>query len=200
MTTFALYLLGPPRLEADGISVHIGRRKAMALLAYLAVTGRIYTREALASLLWPEWDPSGALAELRRQLSLLRRCLGDAGLEADGEMVELSPELDLWVDVGVFRAQLAACTACGHAPTVACPDCAPLLERAAALYTDGFMAGFTLEDSAAFDEWQFFEAEALKDEAASALVRLATYAASQGGFERAIAYARRWLAIDPLHE
>ena len=62
------------------------------------------------------------------------------------------------------------------------------------------MAGFTLEDSAAFDEWQFFEAEALKDEMASALVRLATYTTSQGDFERAISYARRWLAVDPLHE
>ena len=59
------------------------------------------------------------------------------------------------------------------------------------------MAGFTLEDSAAFDEWQFFQTEALKDEVASALVRLATYFTSQGDFDRAIGHARRWLAVDP---
>ena len=39
MTTYALHLLGPPRLEVDGAIVRVGRRKAMALLAYLAVTG-----------------------------------------------------------------------------------------------------------------------------------------------------------------
>ena len=49
MTTFRLHLLGPPHLESDGVEVHIGRRKAVALLAYLAVTGRAHTRDALAA-------------------------------------------------------------------------------------------------------------------------------------------------------
>ena len=35
-----LFLLGPPRLEADGATLPISTRKAMALLAYLAVTGQ----------------------------------------------------------------------------------------------------------------------------------------------------------------
>jgi hypothetical protein len=39
MSRLALYLLGPPRLELDGEPVEIGRRRAVALLAYLAVTG-----------------------------------------------------------------------------------------------------------------------------------------------------------------
>ena len=112
----------------------------------------------------------------------------------------LNPDLGLWLDVTAFRAQLGACAGHGHPLTEACPDCVPLLEGAVALYTDPFMAGFTLEDSAAFDEWQFFQSEALKDEVASALVRLATYRTSQGDFERAIGHARRWLAVDPLHE
>jgi DNA-binding SARP family transcriptional activator len=51
MARLALYLLGPPRIELDGEPVHIGRRGALALLAYLAVTGRLHNREALASLL-----------------------------------------------------------------------------------------------------------------------------------------------------
>ena len=139
-------------------------------------------------------------AELRRRLSLINQLLGGAAIEGDRETLQLSPDLGLWLDVAAFRAQLGACAGHGHAPTEACPDCVPLLEGAVALYTDTFMAGFTLEDSAAFDEWQFFEAEALKDEVASALVRLATYFTSQGDFDRAIGYARRWLAVDPLHE
>jgi len=200
MAMVALHLLGAPWLEVDGAEVHVGRRKAMALLAYLAVTRRSHTRDALAALLWPDLETSSARGELRRHLSLLNQLLGGAGMEGDRETVRLNLDLGLWLDVAAFRAQLGACAGHGHPVTEVCPDCVALLEGAVALYTDPFMVGFTLEDSAAFDEWQFFETEALKDEVASALVRLATYRTSQGDFERAITYARRWLAVDPLHE
>ena len=39
MPQLSLFLLGPPRLELDGEPLDIGRRKAVALFAYLAVTG-----------------------------------------------------------------------------------------------------------------------------------------------------------------
>ena len=41
MSYLALYLLGQPRVELNGEELHIGRRKATALLAYLAVTTEI---------------------------------------------------------------------------------------------------------------------------------------------------------------
>ena len=69
MSRLALYLLGPPRVELNGESVHLSRRKTVALLAYLAVTGRSHRRESLATLLFPEYDQSRALAYLRRVLS-----------------------------------------------------------------------------------------------------------------------------------
>jgi predicted ATPase len=62
------------------------------------------------------------------------------------------------------------------------------------------MAGFTLRDSPDFDEWQFFEREALRDELALALERLMRWHTSQGEYDHAIAHTRRWLALDPLHE
>ena len=65
MPSYALHLLGSPRLEVDGTPAHIGRRKALALLAYLAVTGQAHTRDALATLLWPEFAAADARAELR---------------------------------------------------------------------------------------------------------------------------------------
>lgn len=37
MSNLALFLLGPPRIERDGEPVEILRRKAMALVVYLAV-------------------------------------------------------------------------------------------------------------------------------------------------------------------
>jgi predicted ATPase len=68
------------------------------------------------------------------------------------------------------------------------------------LYQDDFMAGFTLRDSPNFDEWQFFQTESLRRELLNVLERLVDIHSSLGEFEPAINYARRWLALDPLHE
>ena len=68
MPTYELRLLGPPTLTVDGADARVSRRKAMALLAYLAVTNRVQSRDALAALLWPEADASTARGELRRRM------------------------------------------------------------------------------------------------------------------------------------
>ncbi len=62
------------------------------------------------------------------------------------------------------------------------------------------LAGFTLQDSPAFDEWQFFQSQGLCADLASALEWLARAHGGQGEYQPAIAYARRWLALDPFHE
>jgi DNA-binding SARP family transcriptional activator/predicted ATPase len=200
MSRLALYLLGPPRLELDGEPVHIAWRKAVALLAYLAVTGQSHSRDTLATLLWPEYDQSRARANLRRALSLLNRTLGGEWLTADRETAGLNPDADLWLDMDQFRQHLSACETRGHRAMEICPQCAPLLEEAVELYRDHFLTGFTLRDSGPFDEFQFFQTEGLKDQLAGVLVRLASYHTSQGEYEPAIGYARRWLVLDPLHE
>jgi hypothetical protein len=59
MTRLALYLLGPPGVEIDGRDIRIGRRKALALLAYLAVTRQSHTRDALATPSALRWETAG---------------------------------------------------------------------------------------------------------------------------------------------
>ena len=78
MTQLSIYLFGPPRLEIDGESTHISRRKAMALLAYLAVTAQPHSRESLAALLWLADDHSKACGFLRQPLSPLHQTLSSA--------------------------------------------------------------------------------------------------------------------------
>ena len=152
MSQFALYLFGPLRLEMNGALVHIPRRKAMALLAYLVVTGQSHSRDSLAILLWPENDQRSARAELRRTLSVLNRILGDGRLVANREMARLNTSNDpatgksFWLDVTDFREKLKVCEAHNHHATVTCPDCLPALEEAVELYSDDFMAGFSLKD------------------------------------------------------
>ena len=213
MSRLALFLLGSPRIELDEVPVRIERRKSVALLAYLAMTGEGHSRDTLATLLWPELDQSRARAGLRYALATLKKSLGDGWLDVDRERVGLNPNLapapsedrpvsepELWLDAAEFRARLAQCRTHGHPEGQVCPDCLAPLAGAAELYRDDFLAGFTLRDSPTFDEWQFFQTESLRQELASVLERLVQGHSAQGAHEAAIPYARRWLALDPLHE
>jgi len=200
MSTLRLHLFGPPRLERDGSPLHIQRRHTLALILYLALTGEIHHRESMLGLLWPDDDPSRARANLRRTIYYANQSLGEGWLVATAETVGFHPQAAFWLDVAQFRTHLAVCTQHSHPPEQICAHCLSLLEEAVALYQSDFLAGFSLADSPAFDEWQLFEGEALRAELASALERLVTGYAEQHAYAQAIAHARRWLALDALHE
>lgn len=200
MPQLSLFLLGSPGLELDGAPLEINRRKAIALLAYLAVTDQSHSRDALATLLWPELDQSRARGALRRTLSELNTILDSACLLIERESVALDHSSKLWVDVDQFQ-QLAA-AAQTHEVTndeIDPQDIAPLAE-AAQLYRDDFLAGFTLRDAPGFDEWQFFQAESLRQTFGRVLEQLVTAYSNRDDYEPALEYARRWLALDSLHE
>jgi len=200
MADLRLYFLGPPRVALAGASIDLKRRKTLALLIYLAVSGQPHSRDALATLFWPDLDQKRARAYLRRDLAILNTGLGSQWLETGRETVELRREPGLWLDVSHFRHLLAAGQSHDHPPESACADCLPLLTEAAALYSNDFLAGFSLTDSAEFDDWQFFQAESLRQELAELLKRLVAGLSTQGSYEMAIPQARRWAALDPLHE
>lgn len=200
MAGLKLFLLGSPRVELNQAPVDIQRRKALALLAYLAVTGQPHTRDALTTLFWPGLDQQRGRAYLRRDLATLKTSLPGAWLIADRETVELNREAEIWLDTEQFQSLLAACRKHGHAPELVCTECVPLLTEAVALYTGDFLAGFTLRDSSDFDDWQFFQTESLRQELATTLERLGRGLGALGKAEAAIPHARRWVALDPLHE
>jgi predicted ATPase/DNA-binding SARP family transcriptional activator len=121
-------------------------------------------------------------------------------LDVQREAVGLNREAEIWLDVAQFRDLLAGCRAHGHPQNQVCPACLPMLAEAVALYRGDFLSGFTLRDSPGFDDWQFFQTQGLRDQLAGALGRLASGHASLGEYEAAIAFARQWVALDPLHE
>ena len=205
MTSVKLYLFGFPRLERDGQPEPVNRRKMLALLGYLIVTNQSHSREALATLLWPEFDTSSALANLRRDLSRLKEILGTDILHIDREKVQVKPDADVWVDVRRFDAIVQLVEQHGHWRTPSskpphCAQCQALLDEAAGLYSDGFLAGFNLPDSPTFDEWQFFQSDRLRRQLANLLIQQADWLIEQGSFDKAVEPARRWLSLDPLHE
>jgi DNA-binding SARP family transcriptional activator/Tfp pilus assembly protein PilF len=195
----SIRLLGPVTVEVAGAPLAVDTRKATALLAYLAVTGRPASRESLAALLWPEAEGSDARAALRRTLSVLNAGLGDGALAIDRTSVALRDDV-AEVDLARFRAALGRARKHRHEPNPVCRSCVKALEEALALDRGEFMSGFALRDSEAFDEWQVAEAESHRRDLAGALERLARSLAATGATERAFAASRRWLELDPLHE
>ena len=181
-------LIGPPRVARDGQPVTFDTRKAMALLAHLALAERPRSREALCELLWPGHDAEHARGALRRTLSALRKSIGEESIDTTGDSIALVRGADLALDVERFR-ELAADDASPEA-----------LVEAAALCSAGFLEGFALRDSPAFDDWQVGEGRALERELAAVLRSLAMRLAARGDYEQAIPHVRRWLELDPLHE
>ncbi|HEX6652085.1 MAG TPA: AAA family ATPase [Thermoleophilaceae bacterium] len=181
-------LIGPPRVTRDGVPVTFDTRKAMALLAHLALAERPRSREALCELLWPGHDAEHARGALRRTLSALRKSIGEEWIETRGDSVALLRGAGLELDVERFR-ELAA-----GDPSI------ERLNEAVTLLSGGFLEGFALRDSPDFDDWQIAEGGALERELAAALQSLVDRLVARGEYARAIPHARRWLEIDPLNE
>jgi predicted ATPase/DNA-binding SARP family transcriptional activator len=200
MSSLKLFLLGQPRFERDGQPLKFDTRKNVALVTYLALTGGRHSRETLITLLWPELEPHRARAVLRRNLSVLGKMLGGEWLVVDGDEIGTDPGADLYLDVDRFRHLLSICQTHGHSDRQVCSQCLDMLAEAAELYRGDLLEGAGLCDSAAFDEWQFFQTEGLRQAFAAALEKLARGHSARGEWEAAIRYARRRLALDPLHE
>ena len=198
-----IYLLGPPRVEWDGQSWAIPRRQARALLFRLAAVPQAVSREHLRFLFWPDTPEADARRHFTRLLTHLRRALPVADLlTAHDDCIGLDPART-WSDSAEF-AQLCA----GSAPGLARlapgarddPPHAELLRRGAALYRGAFLAGFSIQESPEFENWSRGECAALERRYLEALEALIEECAARGAYSDAIAYARRYLAIDELAE
>ncbi len=210
MPRVGVYLLGPPRIEVDGAPITFDTRKAMALVAYLGVMRERCSREALVAILWPDYGRTNGHAALRRTLSTLRKPLGDRLLITGRDTVALAAGPEMWIDAARFRELLSQCDSHLHgeqaaAPAPAdpgsiCPACLRALEAAAELYRDDFLAGFTLKDSLAFDDWQLLHAESYRQDLCAVLWRLSRGHMARGDFHRAIEHTRRILALEPADE
>lgn len=198
-SSVSIRLLGPVNIQVGGAPLAVDTRKAVALLAYLAVTGRPASRESLAALLWSESSGMDARGALRRTLSVLNSGLKGRGLVIDRGAVTLQ-ETDVDVDLRTFRAALGRARDHGHDMDLTCTGCDEWLDAALTLDRGPFMDGFGLRDSEPFDEWQTAEAEAHRRDMAAVLERLARSRLAARSWDRAAAAGRRWLDLDPLHE
>ena len=190
-------LLGDPEVVVGGSPLQVDTRKAIAILAYLAVEGTT-SRDHLTALLWPEAAPERARASFRRTLSSLRTGIGTDHLQSDRDRVSLTGAID--IDVASFEEEIAATFDHGHDPHDVCPDCVLHLANVLALYRGDFLEGFSVGDAPEFEDWVRTVGEGFRLRAGEALRRLGIAKAANGDYPGAIGAVNRWLAIDPLHE
>ena len=188
MAQLSLSLLGSFQATLDGKPITgFKSNRVRALLAYLAVEAdRQHRREVLAGLIWPDWPDRDALSNLRYSLSDLRRAIGDR--EADPpfllitrDNLQFNPDSKYSLDVKTF-IQVA------DTDKIDSLDI-DLLEQTAALYQGSFLEGFSLEDSAPFEEWTLLTRERLARQASSLFHVLAESCEQQGEYDQAQSYA-----------
>jgi DNA-binding SARP family transcriptional activator len=200
MSGLKLFTFGGPRLERGGEPIDLKLRKATALFVYLGVTRREYSRDELATLLWPESDQSSARANLRRTLYTINRSVGENLLTSSRDTISLNPQHEIWTDVETFRHHIEECMLEDESSNDIDSRCISHLEEAVGIYQGDFLAGFTLPDCPAFDEWVFFESESLREMLSAALQKLASAYETNDEFDHAIEHTRHWLNLDNLHE
>jgi DNA-binding SARP family transcriptional activator len=186
----ALELFGGFQVRAgQGRDIRLPRRKAQALLAYLALRpGQRFSRETLTALLWGDVAEEHARHSLRQALLDVRRALPPGSRSAivvEGDQIALDSQAVV-VDVVAFER-------------LATEASRKAVEQAAALYRGDLLAGFTVRE-AAFEEWLRPERERLRETGVRTLRKLLALQTGESKLERAVETAMRLLAIDPLHE
>jgi DNA-binding SARP family transcriptional activator/predicted ATPase len=192
-------LLGPFQITLDEEpATGFVSDKVRALLAYLAVENeQPHRREKLAGLLWPDWTEGSARANLRRALANLRQVIGDHEatppyLHISRQAVQFNTGSDAWVDVAAFTNLSQA-----QAPS---PEMIEQLEQAVELCRGDFLEGFSIGDSAAFEEWALLHRERLLRMVMEALHRLAAALEQMDEYEPALERAWRQVELDPWRE
>ena len=198
----ALYFLGTPRIQLDDETITLERRKALALLAYLATEQENHSRGSLSALLWPDYPQSNAFKNLRQVLWDIQKTIGEGWLMVGHDQISLNDDVaapagagEVWLDVREFETRFAeGCAQNEMGLRIS------LMADAAKLYRNHFLTGFSLKDAYPFNDWAFAESEALRHIFFDLLSKLSDDYCATGQAARAIPHSRRLVGLDPLNE
>jgi DNA-binding SARP family transcriptional activator/tetratricopeptide (TPR) repeat protein len=180
-------VLGGLHLAVGGLPLPgLPSAKARALLAYLAMTGTVQSRSALAGLLWSDLPEETARTNLRLVLSKLRRALPDH-LEVTRQSVALAADQPVWVDA-LEMARLGAASD---------PEA---LMAAVGLCRGELLAGIEVPGAPLFDQWVVGQRASYQATMLGTLDRAVQLARDRADMATGIQVARRLLELEPLHE
>jgi DNA-binding SARP family transcriptional activator len=195
-----IVLFGQLDISVDGSSLSSRLpKKAAALVAYLALTGRVHTRQALSNLLWGESSEANARLSLRAALCALRRWLAPH-LLITRQTIAFKSGSEHQVDVLTFVGATAGDVHRGVEREPLDDSQAAGLRAAVDLYRGELMADWPVNGAPAFEEWLMLERQRLQELALRTLYRLSTHYARLGAYDEAIAMVRRVLTLEPWLE
>lgn len=199
MSSLKLCFLGTFQAFLDGAPLtRFESNKVRALLAYLAVeANRPHSRDALATLLWPDWTQQQALYYLRNALSDLRGLLGDRQATTpffitSSIALQFNPSSVYWMDVMEFQRLSAPQNS---TEPIHLENCIQAID----LYRGDFLEGLAIE-STPFEEWVLLRGEQFHQQMLVNLHRLADFYLESGEYEKAGQYARRQIELEPWCE
>lgn len=183
----------------DDLLSTLSSTKARSLLAYLFLyRGQAISRDRLAGLFWPDRPDESARRALSQTLWRVRSALGaaaDGRLTAEHDAVTFELRAGDRLDVAAFEEKVYRCT--GGQVDASLPEasatCLLELSEAVALYRADFLENIR-------DDWALLERERLRELYLGALERLVTLYKQRGDYDRAVGYAQRLAAADPLRE
>lgn len=181
-------------------------RKGLALIALLAVECNVlHQRDRIADLLWPELPLTAARSNLRQVLSNLGRilepgvCEGLSILRVTAGTVGLFVGNQVHLDVAKVQA---TCDSLRHKSDIShihLSDIETALPSPQVISKE-FMAGFDLVDCEGFMEWIGHQRHYFSDCLISIYEDISDRAESAGDMDRALAFVRKAVQIDPLLE
>ena len=213
----SIRLLGTPEVSLGGRPLRFGRKKALALLCYLAAGGGTRLRRELAELLWPASEERRARTDLRSILAGIRKAIGEEGargnggnervdlLAIDGDLLGIKPrgvELDLrTLEEAVLLARSESSPGAGVIDgAVGRGGVIARLEGTLGAYRGEFMEGFSLADAPEFELWLEAERARWRGVFGELCERLSQLQCEAGQLGEATDTARLWARRAPLEE
>jgi DNA-binding SARP family transcriptional activator len=175
--------LGPVEVLLDGslAPAELLWRKNLALLLYLARSPRrSRARDHLMGLLWAEKPQASARHSLNEAVRVIRRSIGEAGVDSDARQVRLAAEA-VRLDVDDLEALAAERQWCA----------------AARLVAGEFLEGFAVPGASGFEEWLAAERTLWRARSVEVLVHCAEERMAAGDAREAAVTARHAVKLDP---
>ena len=194
-----VYLFGDMRLIWGKLRLpRIPGRCERALFAYLITyRRRAHPRALLAGTFWPEMPEARSSRRLSQALWRIRHTLAHIPgapdyILTEADTVRFNTQAPYWLDVEAFTHRVREAGAFSITSSHLLDHLARF-EEAATLYRGDFLAGY-------YDDWIIMEREPLREMYLSLLWYLLIAHKGVGHYDKALAWARRLVAADPLHE
>lgn len=191
-----LSVLGTPEIQTNGRTLNLPTRKALALLIYLAVEQKPFSRDHLMTLFWPDSDLQRAQTSLRTTISYVKRALPHSLLVTDRETIFFDTSVGVVMDSDALLAAAKRASRLQLKQSVLLPVFQSAIQRV----RGAFLAGFSIDDAPEFDDWVTVQREFFHQQFVLVFDTLSRLQLEMGyGFE-GLSTTARWIDLSPYDE